>query len=39
MHCDYLFEFQINRRISESLLLQNWPRNAFDVEDNEYKKH
>jgi hypothetical protein len=38
MHCDYLFEFQINRRISESLLLQNLPRNAFDVEDNEYKK-
>ncbi len=35
--CDYLFEFQVERRINKSLLLQNWLRNDFDIEDNECK--
>jgi hypothetical protein len=32
-----LLEFQAKRRINESLLLQNWPRNASDAKDNEYE--
>ncbi len=35
--CDYLFKFQAERRINKSLLLQNWSKNAFDIEDNEYE--
>jgi hypothetical protein len=32
-----LLEFQVDRRICESILLQKWPRNFFDVEDDAYK--
>jgi hypothetical protein len=35
MQCDYLFGFQIERRISKSFLLQNWLINAFDIKDDE----
>jgi hypothetical protein len=32
-----LLGFQAEKRISELLLLQNWPRNIFDIENNEYE--
>jgi hypothetical protein len=34
---DYLFRFQAKRRISESFLLWNWPKNASNAKDDEYK--
>jgi len=33
MQCDYLLGFQANRKINKSILLQKWPKNTFDVED------
>jgi len=35
--CDYLFGFQAERRISESILLQKWSRNIFDIKDDAYE--
>ncbi len=32
-----MFGFQIEKRISESILLWKWPRNTSDIEDNAYK--
>ncbi len=29
--------FQVERKISESILLWKWPKNVFDVENNAYK--
>ncbi len=29
--------FQAERRINESLLLRNWPRNTFAIKDDEYE--
>ncbi len=29
--------FQADMRLSESILLLKWPRNAFDVEDDAYE--
>jgi hypothetical protein len=39
MHCDYLlgFQTQIDKRISESILLWKWLRNASDVKDDAYE--
>jgi hypothetical protein len=34
---DYLLGFQADKRISESILLWKWPRNASDVEDDAYE--
>jgi DNA segregation ATPase FtsK/SpoIIIE-like protein len=36
-YCDYLLELQVERRISESLLLQNWLKNISNIENNEYE--
>jgi hypothetical protein len=35
--CDYLLKFQANKRINKSILLQKWPRNAFDAKNNAYE--
>lgn len=35
--CDYLLKFQTNNRISKSILLQKWPKNASDTEDDAYE--
>jgi hypothetical protein len=35
--CDYLFEFQVERRISKSHLLWNWPKNTSDTKKKEYE--
>ncbi len=35
--CDYMLGFQVERKISESILLWKWPKNVFDVENNAYK--
>jgi len=35
--CDYLFGFQVERKISESILLRKWSRNIFDVIDDAYE--
>jgi hypothetical protein len=32
-----MFGFQVDKRISESILLQKWPRDTFDIEDDAYK--
>jgi hypothetical protein len=37
MQCDYLLKFQAKRRISKSLLLQNWLKNVFVAKDDEYE--
>jgi hypothetical protein len=34
--CDYLLGFQMEQKISKSILKRNWPRNAKDVEDDTY---
>jgi hypothetical protein len=35
--CDYLFGFQVERRISKSILLRKWLRNIFDIKDDAYE--
>jgi hypothetical protein len=35
--CDYLFRFQVERKISESILLLKWPKNVFDTKDDAYE--
>jgi hypothetical protein len=37
--CDYLFKFQVGKKINESILQQKWPRNNFDIEKNPYNSH
>jgi len=34
--CDYLLGFQVEHKISESILKKNWPRNTKDIEDYPY---
>ncbi len=31
--CDYMFEFQVDKRINESIFLQKWLKNVSNVED------
>jgi len=31
--CDYLLNFQMLKKINESILLKNWPRNESNEED------
>ncbi len=35
--CDYLFKFHTSKKISESILLKNWPRNESNKEDDAYE--
>ncbi len=37
MQCDYLFIFQVERRINRSFLLRNCLKNASDAKDDEYE--
>jgi hypothetical protein len=32
-----LFEFQADKKISKSILLQKWPKNTFDAKDDAYE--
>ncbi len=35
--CDYLLRFQVERRISKSILLRKWMRNASNAKDDAYE--
>ncbi len=35
--CDYMLGFQAERRISESILLRKWLRNASNAKDDAYE--